>query len=252
MDIVISVSYGNDSIAMMQWAHERQALSAAHVAVVYCDTGWAAPEWEDRISQGEAMANKLGFEPLRLKSMGMEALVRMKKGFPGNGQQFCTLWLKGLPFLEWLEQNDQTRKAMVLIGKRRAESEARKDTPEFIDSSEYHGGRKIWHPLFAHSNEERNALIERAGFEVLPHRSNECSPCVNANRGNFRDLSEQQARKVEQLEAEVGQTMFRPDRFNARGIREVIKWAKYSPGQYKPGQDDLFTDGCGSPFGCEV
>lgn len=30
----------------------------------------------------------------------------------------------------------------------------------------------------------------------------------------------------------------------------MIQWAKYSPGQYKPGIDDLFTVGCGSPFGC--
>ncbi len=36
----------------------------------------------------------------------------------------------------------------------------------------------------------------------------------------------------------------------AQGIEQAILWAKYSPGQYKPGMDDLFEIGCGSPFGC--
>ena len=249
MSHVISVSYGNDSIAMIQFAHEK---GLKNVFTVYCDTGWAAPGWDDRVAQGETLAGIYGFTPIRVQSMGMEELVRMKKGFPGNGQQFCTAWLKGFPFLEWLEQNDPELEATVLIGKRRAESEARKDTPEFIESSEYHGGRKVWHPLYLHSHEERNELIKRAGFEVLPHRSNECSPCVNANRDNFRGLSEQQIQRVEALEAEIGQTMFRPKRFGAHGIRQVVMWAKYSPGQYKEGQEDLFSEGCGSPFGCEV
>ena len=53
MDYVISASYGNDSMAMMQWAHER---GLQNVTVTYCDTGWAAPNWELRIAEGEALA----------------------------------------------------------------------------------------------------------------------------------------------------------------------------------------------------
>jgi 3'-phosphoadenosine 5'-phosphosulfate sulfotransferase (PAPS reductase)/FAD synthetase len=37
---VISSSYGNDSVALMQWAKER---SLPDVTVAYCNTGWAAP-----------------------------------------------------------------------------------------------------------------------------------------------------------------------------------------------------------------
>lgn len=246
---VISVSYGNDSIAMMQFAHEH---GLKDVFTVYCDTGWADPAWLDRVCDGETLARTYGFTPIRLSSMGMEELVRMKKGFPGNGQQFCTAWLKGFPFLEWLEQNDPEKNADVLIGKRRAESEARKNTPIYIQSSEYHGGRRVWHPIVMLSDEERNELINRSGIDVLPHRSNECSPCVNANRANFRMLSEHQISRLEALEEEIGQTMFRPERFKAHGIRNVVMWAKYSPGQYIEGQEDLFSEGCGSPFGCEV
>lgn len=248
MNYAISASYGNDSMAMMQWAAERGLQG---VTVAYCNTGWAAPGWELRVAEGEALALRLGFETVHLQSMGMEALVRMKQGFPGHGAQFCTAWLKGLPFLQWIDEADPERQTVVMIGKRREESEDRKDTPEWVDRSEYHGERRVWHPLYLHDEDERDALLGRAGVKKLPHRSDECSPCVNANRGDLRRLSGRQIGKTAALEAEVGQPMFRAAKHGgAQGIEQAIHWAKYSPGQYKPGMDDLFEIGCGSPFGC--
>lgn len=247
-DYVISVSYGNDSMAMLQWAFEHDLQN---VTVVYCDTGWAAPEWESRVNDGEGLAIRLGFSVVRLKSMGMEALVRMKKGFPMHGQQFCTAWLKGLPFLQWIDEVDKECKSIVMIGKRREESEGRKNTPEWVEKSEYHGDRKVWHPLYIHNEKERDALLLRARVEKLSHRSNECSPCVNANRSDLRGLSGLQIGKLAALESEVGQPMFREAKHGgACGIEQVVYWAKYSPGQFKQGMDDMFPVGCGSPFGC--
>lgn len=248
MQYVISASYGNDSMALLQWAHEH---GLQNVTVAYCDTGWAAPGWEGRVAEGEALAQRLGFATVRLESMGMEALVRMKRGFPMHGRQFCTAWLKGLPFLQWIDEADPERKAVVMIGKRRSESEDRKDIPEWIEASEYHGERKVWHSLYLHSETDRDALLVRAEVEKLPHRSDECSPCVNANRDNLRRLSGRQISKVAVLEADIGQPMFRAAKHGgAQGIEQAIQWAKYSPGQFKPGMDDLFVEGCGSPFGC--
>jgi len=83
LNYAISASYGNDSMAMIQWAHERGMQG---VSVVYCDTGWAAPGWERRVEQGEELASRYGFEVVRLESPGMEAVVRLKKGFPGRGR----------------------------------------------------------------------------------------------------------------------------------------------------------------------
>lgn len=248
MKHVISASYGNDSKAMIQWAHEH---GLKDVTVAYCDTGWSAPGWESEVEIGEALARRCGFSAIRLESMGMEALARMKCGFPMHGAQFCTAWLKGLPFLQWIDDADPEFKSVVMIGKRRSESEDRKNTPEFIEASEYHGGRIVWHPLFMHSEGERDELLNRAGVKKLDHHSDECSPCVNANRGDLRRLSGRQIGRLAALEAEVGQPMFRAAKHGgANGIMEVVHWAKYSPGQYKPGQDDLFEVGCGSPFGC--
>lgn len=241
---IISASYGNDSIAMIQWAIENHISVAA---VAYCDTGWAAPHWQQRVEKGEAFARKHGIETVRCPSIGMEELVRIKKGFPSNQHQFCTAHLKGLPFLNWIENFDPHCKAVVMIGKRRAESENRKNTPEFIDASEYHGGRRIWHPLYLHSDAERNALLDRAGFPTLPHRSRECSPCVNSNRADFLALTPGEVERVNDLEVAIGKPMFRAKRFGALGIHGVIRWA--ADGRKRGSIEDEENE-CASLFGC--
>jgi 3'-phosphoadenosine 5'-phosphosulfate sulfotransferase (PAPS reductase)/FAD synthetase len=241
---VISASYGNDSMALIQLAYEQ---SLPDVTVAYCNTGWASAKWPQRVIEGERLAQSYGFKTVEILSLGMAELVRMKKGWPGNGQQFCTAHLKGLPFLQWIDEVDPECKAVVLIGKRRAESDKRKDTPEFIESSEHHGGRKVWHPLYMHADDERNALLQRAGIKPLPHRSLECNPCVNANREDFKRLTDGEIERVNDLEVEIGKPMFRPKRFGAIGIHGVITWAKKGR---ERGDIDAEESECASLFGC--
>lgn len=244
MKYVISSSYGNDSVAMIQWAKES---GLQDVTVVYVDTGWAAPSWPNRVIRCERFVKQCGYMPVRVKSIGMEELVRMKSGFPSNQYQFCTAHLKGLPFLEWVDEADKELTSIVMVGKRRAESEDRKDTPEFIDNSEYHGGRKLWHPLYLHTDDMRNELLARAGFEVLPHRSRECSPCVNSNRDDFLSLTPGEIERVNDLEVESGKPMFRAKRFGALGIHGVIVWAKDGR---KRGDIKEEESNCAGLFGC--
>ena len=217
------------------------------VTVVYCNTGWGSPGWPQRVERGEKLAESYGFHTMQQRSIGMEELVTIKKGWPGNAQQFCTAHLKGLPFIECADRIDINCEAVVLIGKRRAESPKRKNTPEFIESSEYHSGRKVWHPLFMHSDEQRNELLDRAGFEPLPHRSLECNPCVNANRGDIHRLTAGEVSRVSALEVKIGKPMFRPKRFGAVGIYGVREWA------FNGRDKGTFEDeesACAGLFGC--
>ncbi len=129
-------------------------------------------------------------------------------------------------------------------------------SPELVESSELDGGRTLWAPLVRHTKAERDALIERAGFRILEHRSDECWPCINGNREDLRRLAEDEARiaQIEALEAELGTTsngkprvMFRAaHKGNALGIREVVRWAQSAPAQYRMGQRFLF--GCDAGF----
>ena len=241
---VISSSAGNDSLAMIQFCIEKEIPS---LHVVFCDTGWSAPGWMHRVEKIHGYAETHGIKTHIVKSIGMEDLVRMKKGFPGNAQQFCTAHLKGVPFLQWIDEEDKDYKAIVMVGKRRVESEARKDTPEYIYDSEYHGGRTLWHPLYLHTDAQRNELINRAGFEPLPHRSLECNPCVNANRQDFLRLTAGEIERVNDLEVEIGKPMFRPKRFSALGIHGVIQWAKNGRDRGDFSEEDAQ---CASLFGC--
>lgn len=237
---VISASYGNDSIALLQFAKD---AGLKNVLVVYCDTGWAHPEWENRIRQGEELAKKYGFKPYVVRGeFDFESMVRMKKGFPSQKMQFCSGILKVIPFNTFLADIDPEKKAVVIIGKRRAESRARANTPEFIEADEHQEGRKVWHPLYKHTDEARNLLIEKAGFDVLPHRSLECCPCVNANRQDLRMTPESQLDRLRKLEAETGRELFRAYKHQgAWGIDEVMEWAHSGRGKYVKGQLKLWN-----------
>jgi len=198
---VISSSYGNDSIALIQWARENQLPD---VTVVFIDTGWSAPGWLERVARCEEWVRSIGFAVVHIRpDIQFEELMRMKKGFPSQRLQWCSGLLKGLPFLTWIDEADPAREALVLIGKRREESNDRANIDEYEHNSIYHGGRTLRYPLYLHREAERNELINKAGFEVLPHRSKECSPCINANKKDLMDLSRFEIDRVKNLESET-------------------------------------------------
>jgi 3'-phosphoadenosine 5'-phosphosulfate sulfotransferase (PAPS reductase)/FAD synthetase len=231
MRYIVFVSYGNDSIALVQLLHEK---GLRDISLVFSDTGWGVDWWNKRVERGEELAVKYGFMVFRIKSEGMESLVKRKKAWPmGGGAAFCTAELKIKPAVEWLDINDPKKDAICIIGVRREESRNRRDFPEWIEESEKHGGRELWAPMVRHTELERDELIKRAGFEVLPHRSMECFPCVHANRADLQMLNEETIVNIERIEQEMGFTkndkprvMFRPKRhLGATGIREVVNWA---------------------------
>jgi len=236
---IISVSYGNDSIALIQWAHEHELEDCY---VVYADTGWSHPDWNDRVVAGEKLAEQYGFITWRVKGVfNFQSLVKWKKCFPSSKIQFCSGFLKAIPLGDFADFIDPNTEAVVVIGKRREESEKRKNIDEFDYDSPYHGGRVVWHPLYAHTAAERNELIIRAGLEVLPHRSLECCPCVNANRSDLLNTPETQLQKCRELETAVGNYMFRANKhMGAKGIDEILKWAMSDRGKYRKGQGMLW------------
>lgn len=245
MNYAIFASYGNDSIALIQFAHE-QALTG--VTVAYCNTGWAADHWPARVVAAEAWARSLGFETVQIGSEGMESLVARKKAWPrgGGGKfQFCTSALKIEPSIAWLDQVDPDGDVTCMNGIRREESPNRALTPEHVEESEAHGGRSLWSPLVRHTEAMRNSLIRCTPFDVLPHRSKECSPCVNAQHGDLRALTPGKIIQIRAIEAKGGvnskgnpRVMFSPARYGgAVGIDAVIRYAN-------DGNEALFTSGC--------
>jgi len=228
---VIFVSYGNDSIALLQWAHE-QELSG--VAVVFTDTGWMADGWAERVERAEAWVRGLGFTPYRTSSMGFRQLARDKKGIPTQRYQWCSFFLKIEPGMRWLAEHDPDTRAVCLVGVRREESDDRAEFPAYLLNSANHGHRVMVAPFVDMTEAERDVLIRRAGFEPLPHRSRECR-CINSNRNDMRRFTDADWQAIAEVEAEVGKTFFRPKRhMGAVGAAEVRKWAESERGQYQP------------------
>lgn len=261
--VVIGTSWGNDSVALVQWCVE-QGLT--DVTCLYNDTGWSwlaygnQEGWSDRVDRMEAWARSLGFKTARTTSIGMRALVHKRKGWPRQGMQFCTDELKIDPTRKWLAEHDPMGVAVCMNGKRRSESAVRAETPEWIEESDAHGGRRLRQPLFEHDDAARDALVIRAGHEVLPHKSRECM-CVNANADDLQSWPEVVIATVDEVELELGvspetgkpKTMFRPaKKMGATGIREVIRWSKAGRGKYRPLDDGQgppsATSGCGAGF----
>lgn len=250
MNIIFS-SGGNDSVATIQWCLEHEVED---LVIAYSDTQWASKEWEERISHvKECFALVCDFEVIQ--SEGFANLVRRKKGFPANGMAFCSYELKIEPAMKYLDEIDPDKRAVCYTGMMRLESENRKNWPIFIESSPNHGGRTLISPLAEMSIIERDALLSRAGFNPLPHRSMECSPCVNANIRDLQQMDDADLIKVKNLEIEMGvgirsgkpKYMFRPHRMaGCKGIDQVKAWANQGGGKYSPDQDDLF--GCDSGF----
>lgn len=234
-EFFVRASYGNDSIALIQWLHES---GFENINIIYNDTGWARKDWPGRVDRCEQWAQSIGFKPLRTKSIGLAELVKLKKGWPRQGMQFCTEQLKIAPTNRLLDELDPQLKSIGVIGIRREESENRKTFPLW----HYLADRLVWAPLVDTKEEARNALILRAGFEVLPHRSKECFPCINANRQDLRMLADEPERVdyIDGLERELGinskgnlRTMYRPYRYmGATGIREIVRWAQSERGEF--------------------
>jgi hypothetical protein len=240
---VIFASGGNDSVALVDYAHVKKLKD---VVVAYSNTGWASPSWPARMQKFKEYVDACGFSFVEIPSEGMENLVRRKKGFPANKPKFCTYELKILPAQIWLDTVDPEKNAICMVGVRREESVARRNWPEFVEESENHGGRSLWSPLVNLTKETRDNILAGIGWQALPHRSKECSPCVNSNRADFRVLEESDIRKVEFMELWMNRLMFRKKRFKgAIGIRQVMKWAWSARGKYEP-PDDEEGAGCDS------
>jgi len=242
---IIFGSGGNDSVALFEVALEK-GLTDLHVA--YSNTGWAADWWPERIARWKLHIESHGGKFHEIQSEGMRDLIFRKKAWPTNGMHFCSFELKIKPAMEWLNTIDHNAEATCLVGIRREESKNRANWPEWVEESPNHGGRSLYAPMVRFTEKDRNEYILKSGFDILPHRSMECYPCVDANISDLRMLDESRIALIESLEIEMGftkegkpRTMFRPAKKNgATGIRQVIEWA--SRDNFNPNITDMFCD----------
>lgn len=247
---VIIANYGNESVALIQWAFE-QALNNVHIVSV--ETGWAAPEWPERVEAAHAWIKSLGFNVHRLTpDFSFQSLVADRGQFPSTKFQWCASFLKALPLLDWLDQHDSSCEATILLASRREMARRFAHLEEFISSSEHYGERRVWHPLYLCTQSERDKLIQKTPLSLLSHRSLECDPCVNSDTHDLARMSIYTIIRLAELENTIGQPMYHiPNLFPNSDIKEVVEWAKKQIDSLSPSLKTLpFDMGCGAPYGC--
>jgi len=232
VNYLAACSGGNDSVALIQFLYQR----GLEFGVVYNNTGWAADGWDDRIEMIKVWCEQRGISFFITQSEGMEALVRRKKGWPmpASNMQFCTAALKEEPTIKLLDDIDAEKELTICTGRRRLESQNRSDLPQYQNESPKHGGRECWNPLYLHDETMRDELIYAMDFTPLPHSSQECFPCVCANKTDLGAIPKDSPRidYIEAIEIDMGftknekpRTMFRPYRVGGGvGIRQAVDW----------------------------
>ncbi len=245
MHIIIS-NYSRNSLALIRWA-EKRALE--DVTICYIDTGWSADGWLEYVAATEEILRRRGFGIRHLKSrVTFQGLVDIKRGFPSREHQWCSLHLKGITLLQWLDEADPECGATLLMAGRNSEGLSRRRIAEFVEESEYHGGRRVWQPLYDLDDAQRDRLLAELEGITPPARVGECAPCINSSPAELCRLSEAEIRRVEELEEELGVAMFGSSgELDENGIRAIIRRARQSA----PGDERRpFRYGCSAEFGC--
>ena len=234
-------NFGDDSIALIQWAHQNQ-LRDVHVLSV--DTGWQADAWQSRVLQARDWIQSLSFEHHHLKAEhDFKALVTARKQFPSQKFHWCAGFLKGLPILNWFEENDESLEATILLASRRKMSKACGDLPKAVEAAERYDERLIEYPLVNYDLKMRDALIAKTPFKkALNHRSLECHACIYLTKTEVATFTPEDIKRVEKLEKKIGSTMF--------GSNFSEHLSKISQQSKKHNYYDEFAKSCSFDYSC--
>jgi len=238
MNNLISVSCGNDSLAMLVRVAEIRdqapdLFEGDSWTAVYCDTGWSRTGWDDRVEMTASLCEELGFRFKTLKRdvrnkirksvndkvygditnpYGMKALIRKKAFFPNLQMKYCTMELKIKPFKDWITDQEWTPKQVrQWVGVRRAEggrlgksnAKDRANTVSLDIRSEITGYETVY-PIAYVDDAERDNILSDNNIPVYPTRSEECYPCIyQMSERQLAELDEDAICKIELLEGLV-------------------------------------------------
>lgn len=184
MQYVLGYSGGKDSTATLIYLIKELKIVPV---VTFQDTGNESKITYDYVDYISGLLNQwTGNEIIRLKGeYDFLSLAVKKMRFPSNKARFCTEWLKIVPFLRWIEQQEFSENCISVTGIRKEESAARSKRKEFEPNSTY--GRPLWNPLIDWRVDEVFKIHEKYGVEINPlykkgFKRVGCFPCVNSGR----------------------------------------------------------------------
>lgn len=254
MNNIISVSGGNDSIAMLLVINRLRQQDPDFFKnetwhAVYFNTGWARDGWELRVEMAKKLCNKMNIEFHELKASvfnrvvknendelfemmpdesqyGLIAHVKKKAIFPNLKMKWCTDELKIKPMQQWLKAHKFTPKnTRQWIGIRREEGGrlggvmgGNKKDRAFTTSIGERDGFDAIYPICYMNEIQRDKLLTANGVEVYPSRSEECYPCIY--QMSVRQLADLDDSRIELInDYEVKITNFRQAKADLMGTK---------------------------------
>ncbi|MDD2790033.1 MAG: phosphoadenosine phosphosulfate reductase family protein [Sulfurimonas sp.] len=245
---VISISGGKDSKAtlIVSIPELLKVVTSSQIKVIFCDTGWEKYSTMQEINFIKNRLDDLNIEFKTLKNenypIGMLDLIKDKKAFPTRDVKTCTQLLKMVPAVDYYKSlNDIGLDVITLVGKRRDESEDRKDIKDF-DYYKYRNWKyTIFHPIADWTETDVYSFLDETwGIPQSYFNGNSrvgCDECFQADLKSISLMSDDKINQMSELECYISQFhrdinptfFFRrnstfPDGFAP--IKEIVAYAK--------------------------
>jgi len=244
MFIVVG-NWGNETICLLQWALKNKLASLTLLTV---ETGWSAASWNLRVGQGLKFAAQNGINIITLKpKLNFSELVEHRGEFPTPTFLWCADTLKKVPILTWLEANDFSYAATILLPYCQATSDR---IFNHMQAAEHYDDRKIQTPIMNFSIEQCKKLVAEAGFEWLSHRSLECAPCVNSTATELLHTDNNSLEKLSVLENKINRTLCKNSSGKSIAIQNYLAEIREKNHIAEEETISGFDLNCADYFGC--
>ncbi|MED7820039.1 MULTISPECIES: hypothetical protein [unclassified Francisella] len=211
LDNIIIANYSIHSLGLICWAKQNLRNNFCILSV---DTGFASNDWNDYLKNVFNWLDQEGIKYFHLKSENtFQELILARKQFPSQQFSWCAGFLKGITLLNKIDELDPDGEANILLSHRKDLSKV-SQLLKNLDEEEKYDYRALVYPLLNKQYDDILKLTKDLPFKSASH-SLECQPCIHITQNEFKTISQQDIKKVTELENKTNSFMFNDHHFSS-------------------------------------